>query len=91
MWQLARPIASRGQPPIFRRMSDNVENHTFRLLSDMRSEHAAATEAVMTPMNAVRRPYDKLDRLLDRLDSIESNGLAFRAEPARPYAGSEAT
>lgn len=50
---------------------------TLRLLRDMGTEHSAA---MLTGAANVRRLYAQRERAFDRLDEIEVELIAFRAE-----------
>lgn len=64
-----------------------VDSLTLRLLRDMRSEHAAAMQAVTTELTTMRRLYANMERMFDRLDDIKAELTVFRAETGKSLRG----
>jgi hypothetical protein len=60
-------------------------NLTHRLLQDMRREHAAAMDAMRTELAATRRVYANMEKMFDRLDTLQAELTAFRNETERNF------
>lgn len=62
---------------------DRIASLTLRLLRDMRAEHSAAMQAMLTEAANMRRLYAQMERMFDRLDEIKAELTAFRAETGK--------
>ena len=75
---VVQPTAPTGNP-------SRVEDMTLRLLRDMRAEHSASMQAMTTELTATRRVFVSMEKVFDRLDTLQADLTAFRAETEKNF------
>ena len=58
---------------------------TLRLLRNMRADHAASMQAMTTEITATRRVFVSMEKMFDRLDTLQADLTGFRAETEKNF------